>query len=164
MKTIRCFLVWWNKVCLGFWGMMEDPSGGKRALSQSRSLVQSTTQPLMEQGWAKITWVLTLMLWNQSSVDKSTHMMEGRVIFRQGQLNKAPKNLRLLRPQREPQIRAPPTPFALRSSRNPPVALGAKGKAARCRSQRDCGSAGVLVGDACPPALPLGNQATADPQ
>lgn len=144
----------------GFWGMTEDLSGGKRTLSQSRS----TAQPLMGQGWAEITWVTSLVLWNRSGADESTDMMEGKVVFKQGQLSKAPKKLRLLRPQREPQIRAPLSPFAPLDSRNPPVALRVEGKAASCRSQRASGSAGMPARDACPPVLPLGNWATADLQ
>lgn len=140
--------------------MMEDLSGGKRTLSQDRA----TAQPLMGQGWAEITRVTTLVLWKRSGADESMDMTERRMVFKQGQLSKAPKKLRLPRPQRETQIRAPLSPFAPLDSRNPPVALGVEGKAASCRSQRARGSAGMPARDACPPVLPSGNWATADPR
>lgn len=65
--------------------MVEDALGGKRALSQSRSL-----GPVHHVA-AEITWVTFLILWNQSGIDESTYMMEGRVVFRQGLLSKVPK-------------------------------------------------------------------------
>lgn len=43
----------------------------------------------------EITWVTFLILWNQSGIDESTHMTEGRVVFRQGLLSKVLKEFKV---------------------------------------------------------------------
>lgn len=145
---MKCFSVWWSEVCLGFLG------GGRRCIRREEGLQPEQITGPDHHSAAEITWVTSLILENQSGVDESTHMMEGKVVFRQGLLSEVPKEFKVAETPEGTSNQSPAT--SLCSTQQP--------KPTSCRSQRGHGSAGATVRDACPPALLPGNPANTDPR
>ena len=109
---------------------------------------------------AEITQVTSLVLWKQSAVDESPHMMEGRAVFRQEPLSEVPKEFKVAETP-EGTSKSQPQGLPLFHAAAETRLSHWEGKAAHCwRSQ---GGRGFARG-ACPPALPLGNRANADPR
>lgn len=117
-------------------GFLEDDGGSIRRKEGFKLEQNSSPNHCTATWWGKAEQKshVTLEMWNRISVDESKCMMEGRLVFRQQQPDEGLKKLRLLKPQRKPQITALLSPFAPHGSRNPPVTLGIEGEAVCCRS------------------------------
>lgn len=75
----------------GFFGeVVVDASAWKEGLKPKQTSVP------VHHAAAKITQVTFLILWNQSCTKESTHMMAGRVVFRQRLLSKVPKKFKVV--------------------------------------------------------------------
>lgn len=142
LKSMRYSLVWWSKICLGFLG------GGRGCIGREEDPKPEQIPGLDHRTATEITRVTSLVLQNQSGVDESTHMMEGRAIFRHGLPSEVPKELKVAETPEETSNQSPTASLCSTQQQKP----------ARCRSQRSHGSAGVPTRDPCPPTSPAARQ------